>query len=49
MCGLVRNQILLGGSRYADVFVQRVREWMPAIHYGAPSQPIQVCVSVSPP
>ena len=27
-----------GGSRYADVFGVRVREWMPAMHYGAQAQ-----------
>ena len=39
MHGLVRNQIPLGGLRYADVLGARVCHWMPAMHYGAQGGP----------
>lgn len=32
--GLVRNQPPWEVLRYADVLAARVREWMPAMHYG---------------
>lgn len=47
MCGLVRNQIVLGGSRYADVFAVRVREWMPAMRYGGQGHHSGRCVGIS--